>query len=369
MLRTSLRWSLQSHQRSNAVGDRLDFSARLLPQFVRAAVIGETRDGAVSYLAGSGAEYREILEAMVLRAPVDPLTGGFTAPSTVSTALIAAATPYSIVDRLRDQFHRVPLDSRIVILSDAGVSFIRGAGLAKPMSSQGLSAATPEVFTFANLRVLSRELLLSVGREADRQLREAAGQSLAAATNTSFLDPGASAIPGQRPASITNGAAVTLSSSGTSLAQVDADLKTLLGAFTDDQLARAVLITSHGVGRLLAGLRGSGGASAFPTVDLRLGGSVWGLPLLLTDAARPSGSPTESFVALVDPSQIIFADGNISLSRSENAALQFDSAPSQAAASQRSLWQNNLVGLLTERQCSWSRASAASVALLTGVQV
>jgi len=71
----------------------------------------------------------------------------------------------------------------------------------------------------------------------------------------------------------------------------------------------------------LALLRGTGGAAAYPSITPQ-GGSLLGLPVLISSVCELDQSPTSRFIALLNPSQIFYADEGIELSATNQGALE-----------------------------------------------
>ena len=94
--------------------------------------------------------------------------------------------------------------------------------------------------------------------------------------------------------SIANGG-VILTSAGSSLANIDADIKLMLAYFatTDAALDSAVFAMSATTAAYLGSLRGTGGANAFPNIGAR-GGSLLGIPIFVSGALTYSGSPSNA---------------------------------------------------------------------------
>lgn len=135
-----------------------------------------------------------------------------------------------------------------------------------------------------------------------------------------LLDPAVSAVPDANPASITYGAA-THDSSGTTAAQITADLSLLVKDLTDGDvhLRSPYLIMRP---RSLVSL------SLLILTDTGAGPSLGGIPIL-TSTASPFGQ-----VTLVDAAEILVADeGQMRISTFDQASIEMDDSPSGGATS------------------------------------
>ena len=118
--------------------------------------------------------------------------------------------------------------------------------------------------------------------------------------------------------------------------------------------------------RYLSMLRTTQDIFAFPGIAQN-GGTFFGLPVI-TSNSMPIDTGTDTYIVLLNQSDILLADeGGIRIDVSREASLQMDSAPSDAAASLVSLWQENLIGLRAERWITWTRRRAAAVSVLEDV--
>jgi len=95
------------------------------------------------------------------------------------------------------------------------------------------------------------------------------------------------------------------------------------------------------------------------------GGTFFGYPVITSNNIALSASPTESFAILMDPSDILLADGGLQIDMSMEASLQMSDTPSSAASSMISLWQSNMVALRAERFIYWMKRRSTAVAVIT----
>jgi len=209
--------------------------------------------------------------------------------------------------------------------------------------------------------VVTREVIERGGALAEESLNAELLRALARAEDYGFLDP-------TNAGSVSFGAP-TITSTGSALAAVDADLRSALQAAYDREISleRGAWVMHPQTCTYLAALRGSGGAPAYPNVAAR-GGTLLGLPVVTSTAIVRRGSPSERYVALVDPDEILFAsDGAVTFERAADAAIEMSDTPSGGTASLRSLWQNQLLALRAQRWVAWHSVRPGGVVVIDAV--
>lgn len=283
--------------------------------------------------------------------------GGLATPRAVRDYILEAPRARAVIDRL-DNLRRVPLNISVPgITSNANASAV-AEGAAKPLTRYSAATLTVAPRKFVGEIVVTAEMLRHSISATTQSLGRDLGADLVAKMDQYFLDPNLGG-------SITNGAP-TIPSTGDSLAEIDADLGTAEANFedADSSLDNAVWIMAPRTAAYLAGLRGTGGNLAFPNINLRTGGSVHGIPLLISSALRAAGSPGETQIVLADQSRILFGDdGQFEVTIARDASIQLDDAPSSAASQQVSLFQANLVAIRAERWCGWAAGDGAVVCI------
>jgi hypothetical protein len=154
------------------------------------------------------------------------------------------------------------------------------------------------------------------------------------------LDP---AVTGP-PASITNGA-TAITSTGSTAAQITADIYALLAAVTGGP---RLWIMPETTAAHVAGAFGA--AAALPS-------SLLGIPVIISD-----NSPAQ--ITLLNVSQILLADeGLFDVSVSTQASVAMDTAPDDTMAL-TSFFQHNVVGIKTLRWLNWLRGHEDAVAYM-----
>lgn len=276
-------------------------------------------------------------------------------------SLVRAA---SVLGRLGAGLRRVPANVSMLRTTAGPTAHWRGEGLPAPISALSLARETLGLSTIEVHCIITSELARAAGEDADLVLAAELIGAGAAFEDAAFLDPD-SAATADSPASITHAAPSSDSTGGTAAA-IRADLKTLIGNFTsaDSALERAVLILHPRSALHMALLEGTAGGLAFPDLGVR-GGSVCGIPTLTSAACTLSGSPFETFMALIDPSRVLFAsDDGVQVETARHASVQMSDAPATGAQQLVNLWQHGLRALKLSIPVAWRAADG--VAILRG---
>jgi len=282
--------------------------------------------------------------------------------------LAAVLRPLTVLGRMTG-VRRAPFLTRLLVQSVGGSGAWVAEGRPLAVSAAGISEdATLDVLKVGAIRVLTVELMRNAVAGSDALIAADAAASLVEALDTALIDPANGGVPGETPASIASGAP-SISSSGSSVAQIDHDLELMVQSLVaaEMSLASATWVMSPTTAVSLALKRGPDGAPSYPGVTAR-GGQLLGLPILTSSSCSASGSPGERFLALVEQSEILVADdGGGRIELTTNATLQMSDAPVAGSTQQVSLWQNNLVGLKSVRFVNWRRRRTGAVAVLRDV--
>jgi HK97 family phage major capsid protein len=259
----------------------------------------------------------------------------------------------SIVGALEGKMRRVPFRTKVPRETGSGTGGAWvGQGLSTPAAATAYDTLTVEQYKAGRIVAMSKELLKLGDPSAERVVRETVSAGVAAYVDQQFLLPTVTLSANLRPASVTNGA-TAITSTGTTAAQINADMAALLAAVTTP--GPHVWIMQPRTAYRIAATIGGTAAVNVPT-------SLFGIPLILS-----ANSPQQ--ITLLDPQQILFADdGGIELDSSEEALLQLDTAPTDTtmpADVMTSLFQSNLWAVRCLRWVAWLRAQSGSVAYMT----
>lgn len=309
------------------IAENAPVSTRRVASILRAAISsGSTSDPS---WAGALADYRQ-----------------------VSDGFIEALRSRSAFARmLSDGIRRSPLRTRLAVVTSILIGSIVGEGKPKPVSSLTLEGGRLEPTKATTTVILNAELIMSAS-------------AAAIALISSELRGGvASAIDGAFFGKIVDGLTPTVTSSGVTPALITADLRALLGSVNTTGAGRLYWASGAAVANGLATTTGADGLTAFPTVTPS-GGELLGLPYLVTDGVE------DGRLVLVDATGLVGEMDVVTLSASDQATLQMDSAPADppnASAVMTSLFQVDARALRAEAWFGVQRVRTSSVAVLTGL--
>lgn len=299
-----------------------------------------------------------------LKSAVDAMSTGNTDDLTVlrpiAREFLAVVRSQSVLGKLQG-LRRVPENTSMLRTTSGPTAHWVAEGSPTPLSTV---PSQRESLTYSKIEaaiVITSELMLRSGEIADLALAAELIAAVSAFEDVAFLNPDLAETT-DHPASVTYGAASS-ESTGSSAAAVRSDLKTMIGNFTtaDAALERAVIVMHPRSALHLSLLEGTNGGQAFPNVGAR-GGSIGGIPVLTSGACVLSGSPSETFAAMIDPAQLLFAeDGGALVEVARHASVEMSDAPAGGATSEVSLWQNGLRALRVTVPVAWRRTGGVSV--------
>jgi HK97 family phage major capsid protein len=319
---------------------------------------------------GSAADFVQHQKAAVTAgSTTSPAWGGVLVyAENMASEFIELLRPKTIIGRLPD-LRRVPFNIRIPRqiggITTAGWV---GQGLSKPVGSLSLDAVTLPWAKIAVICAMTEELAKFSDPSAESVVNTDMVASISLFMDKQFLDPAIAPVAGINPGSITNGV-VAIPSTGSTVAQVTADLATMLSTMSGANvpMASPAWIMHPRSAIYLTLLRGAMDQPAFPSMAAN--GTLLGYPVVTSTAVPLGAGPGFlGMVVLVDQPQIFLADeGGVTLDVSREASLQLDTAPATPPTPLTSLWQQNLIGIKAERYIYWMRRYDPAVQVLTGV--
>jgi HK97 family phage major capsid protein len=258
-----------------------------------------------------------------------------------------------ILGALEGKFGRVPFRTTVSRETGTGTGGAWVAeGASTPVAATAYDTLSQGGYKSQVIVVLSNELLQLGNPAAERTVRDTTTAGVGAFLDARFLTNTVTLVANTWPAAITNGA-TAVTSTGTTAAQMNADLAALLAALTTPG-PLAWIMQPKTAYRIAATIGG--------TAAVNVPHTLFGIPLVLS-----ANSPAQ--VTLLDPSQILYSDnGGIEIDSTEQAALQMNDSPTDPAVAAtvfQSLWQNNLWALKVTRWIAYLRAQTGSVAYMT----
>jgi HK97 family phage major capsid protein len=249
----------------------------------------------------------------------------------ISDGFLGSLGEFSAFDRILGDsaFKSVPLRTRVTITSAAMTASLVGERVAKPIQELELETTQLAERKCAGVLVVSDELLRFGGAGSLNLLNSELRRAVAIASDLVFLDV------------LQNSTAInTFASTGLDATHFPADLAGALDNLQFGSDARLYIIAPAETIKMIAMMRGSGGAPVYPDATV-VGGSISGIPLVASDAATD--------LLIVDASQVAASSGPIVLDASAEAAVELSNSPTASPTEMVSLWQRGLRGLRAER--------------------
>jgi HK97 family phage major capsid protein len=296
---------------------------------------------------------------------------GWAAPlaehGSVIGGLVELMRSASVLGRLQG-LRRAPFNTRVMVQVAGSQGAFVAEGRPSPITSQGFATTQLWPAKFQTTIVFTQELIRAWSQSSEDQVRTDMIDGATAGLDRAFLDPSIGPTL-TTPGSITHGVTPAVST-GSTVAAITFDLKARMQqqiGFGND-LAVSVWVMSPRTALHISTLRTTDGQLAFPGLSV-LGGTLLGLPVLVSSAVALTGSPTDSYIALINPKRILLADdGLLTLDVTGTAAVQLNDAPSPGDQPLASLWQLGMTAVRLTRYINWSRASDDAVSLLGDVQ-
>ena len=259
----------------------------------------------------------------------------------------------SILGALESKMQTVPL--RVKIAIETGTDITGGwvgAGAPIPVQKTAFATSIQEHYKYGVIVPLSEELVKLSTPAAITTINRTVLGGLAKSIDVQFLDPTVAAVANVNPASITNGA-TAITSTGSTTAQITADLRSIGAAVTTTGGRRTWIMRESTLGQVTLAL----GSNA-PDLPRTLAG----YPVIVSD-----NSPQQ--ITLVDAATILFSDsGQVDLDVSKEASFQFDTAPDDPTTAStvfQTLFGRDLIAIRALRWLAWLRPISGSVAYMT----
>lgn len=299
-------------------------------------------------------DQRQLISAC--KSVVSPMTAVESANALwpLQNSFLGRLYPFSIPMQLAQFLRQVPLLTRIFVNAQgiAGAEVLEGQPAPILQGDWSVVNLTPR--KFIGQVAQTSELMESKSPEAALAITDDLAQATAAAENLAF-------IGAETPQSVFNGAP-SFTASGSSLADNIADIRQLAGLVRNAYRPGSVFVTTQHNSTYLGTQQGTSGAPAFLGLGPQ-GGTLLGIPLLVSSACELAGSPETHMFGLLSPSEIFYAvdDNQIELDISLHATMQMSDSPSAAPSSQVSMFQTgSAVCRATKRSAWYARPGAAA---------
>jgi Phage capsid family len=290
-----------------------------------------------------------------------------------SNDLLGVIVPLTILGRLQG-LRRVPFDAALTAMTGGASASWVGEGQAVSISKPTFSRiATPlGRLKVVAMAVMDSELIRSADPSALLTIQQDFTRACVVASDIGFVD-GAAAIANVRPASVTAGSP-SFASGGSTALLFDSDLGKLIESLLarGSNLEYAQWIIHPITAAFLARLRNANGDYAYPSVTLR-GGTLLGLPVIVSANIPHGGSPSIASIILVDAARVWLAeDAVMAFDVSGSATLQMlDNATQDAMTptptTQVSMFHTAAKALRGSRMLNFKIADPGFAAVLNGI--
>lgn len=284
-------------------------------------------------------------------------TGQGKGPDSFSPTLRTA----SVIDFLLEHgATHVPAFTRMLTSGTAAVAAWGTNGKAVRMSKLDLNGDTLPLKRVAGLTVANNESLA----DSDPRMEDLLGRDLPNAIDRAVNEVALDAFnPGTdgSPAGLGYGRLV-LDSAGTSVVNIATDFNAALRELCDlgSDLANVVAIIHGRTAANLATMRTAEGGVPFPGVTPK-GGTLFGMPTMTSREVTNVGSPTNTYVVLVDASDVVVTDEGARASVSDETTIEMDSlptgdsvTPTAATATRVSMFQAEATAIKVVRRMNWT---------------
>lgn len=254
---------------------------------------------------------------------------------------------------------KVPFNTRVSGFSAGLTANWVGEGLPVLLSKATSITLSLTWAKIAALTALTKEEIRFSNPNAEAKVRDDLAKSIIAKQDKDFIDPAKAATANVSPQSITFNT-TPLAPTGATAAAFRTDFATLLATFATLLLdpSDIVIVMSTVEALNLSLMVNSLGVPSFPGLTMA-GGTLLGFPVITSEALVSLGSPAEDIIVAVKAGDIYLADdGVVTVDASDQASIEMVDSSSQSGisgtgASQVSLWQTQMVGLLAQREITW----------------
>ncbi|BAP65797.1 phage major capsid protein [Acinetobacter baumannii] len=299
---------------------------------------------------GYGEDVVQYVEKATLGTTTD---AGFAAPlvhrDTYTGDFIELLRNATIFDKLKG-YRSVPFNIEISGQLSGGSAQWVGEGERKPLTNPTFGNVEVDEHKLAAITVYTQELLRRADPAIDRLVLDDLIEASKALIDTTFL--GTQAETSTTPIGVLNGV-TAITPSGTTAAQIEADLMKLITAFVTANLStdNSYFLMSETRAMQYALLRDALGNTYFNGMNFNGTRSLLGIPVVTSQAVGDK-------VILVKMSELLVAeDGGVDVAYSDQATLVDGSTT-------HNLWQENKFAIRVEKFITWAKRRAIAAAYI-----
>jgi HK97 family phage major capsid protein/HK97 family phage prohead protease len=289
----------------------------------------------------------------------------------IAAEFIEFLRPQTILGRVSG-WRNVPFNVRVASQTSGSTGYWVGQGKPIPMSKLATSSVSLGIAKLAGVVSIDKELARLSTPSAELLVRNDLAKECQETADLSLIDPNQGGQTNIQPASLTYGV-TPVSPSGTAYANFVTDVKSLFTTAIAAQLniASAVWVISPTTALGLSLMVTSLGNPQFPGLSIN-GGTLMGLPVVVTTAATIAGSPQYSnIMVLLFPGEVFLADdGAATVEASDQVAIEMldnptnQSTATSTATSMVSMWQTESIAVKAVRYINWTKARTSACAFI-----
>lgn len=280
--------------------------------------------------------------------------------------------PQTIIGRIPN-LRKVPFKVSVPRQTTGGSAYWVGEGAPKPLTSLAFDRVTLDITKIATIAVLTDELARLSTPAAEAITRDQLAAAIIQQMDTDFVDPANAGSAAVKPASITNGV-TPVSSAGNSETNVRADIQSLFRPWITNNVSAqgGVWIMNVSTALALSLMVNGLGQPSFPGITMD-GGTFFGMPVIVSEAAGLLSGTTGGIVILAKASDILLADdGQVTVDASGEASLEMLTNPTNNSATATpttmvSMFQTNSLAIRAERYINWVKGRSTAVQYMSGV--
>lgn len=288
-------------------------TGRTAGRFIRTIGIAQgNMDAAVAYVEAQNWDNKAAIIGHI-KSPVSGIELSDVPATAVGSDFLEAVRPRSILGRL-ERVRQVPSRVNMIAFGAGAVAFPVDEKQFIPVSRAELNGIQVTLRKVGGISVVTNEALQNATNGTDTALCNDLAEAVGEAEDKTFFDPAFSG-------SLLNGAPTAVSA-GTTLANVDTDLQKAVDLLlaTGGKLRDGVWVMTPEAAVKLAGMRGTGGAPAFPGIGID-GGELLKMPVITSESA-------DGLLGLVDQSGLLVSgDSRAEISLARNTTIAMNDGP------------------------------------------
>ena len=289
----------------------------------------------------------------------------------LSNEFIEYLRPMTILGKLTN-VRRVPFNVRMGSQTAGSTGNWVGQAKPIPVSKLTTSSLSLGITKAAGLVTIDDELARSSSPSAELLVRDDLASTISVLLDDSFINPNYGGLTNIQPASMLYGV-TPVTPTGITAAALAADINTLFASAIAANLdpTSGTFIMSPTTALKLSLMLTSLGQAQYPSININ-GGTLFGLPVVVSNSAKIAGSPQfGEMIVVVFQREILVADeGGVTIDISKEASLELKDNPTnsgaggETATSVVSMFQTNSMAIRAIRYVNWAKRRTTAAAFI-----